>query len=54
MLVGGIWCAGGAVVTIITYQAAAAGGTYVVAWGAIIFGGIQFLRGLAARMSDPD
>jgi|GEM_PF-4327022 len=40
----------GCAVTFFSYQAAASsstGGTYVVAWGAIIFGGLQFLRGLA-------
>jgi hypothetical protein len=46
MIVGGIWCVGGTAVTIGTYTAASGGGTYVVAWGAIIFGGYQFLKGL--------
>ena len=49
MLVGGLWCIGGIVVTAMTYQAAVSspsGGTYFVAWGAILFGGIQFLKGL--------
>ncbi len=47
MLHGALWCIGGVAVTVLTYQAAApAGGRYVVAWGAIVFGGIQFLRGL--------
>ena len=49
MLVGALWCIGGTVVTVITYQAAAnhpGGGSYVVAWGAIIFGAFQFLRGV--------
>ncbi len=47
MVVGGLWCGGGIVVTLYTYAAASGGGTYVVAWGAILFGGIQFLRGVA-------
>lgn len=47
MLVGGLWCVGGLVVTIATMAAASGGGTYVVAWGAIIFGAIQFIRGAA-------
>lgn len=47
MIVGGAWCAGGTAVTIITYAAASGGGTYVVAWGAIVFGGWRFLKGLA-------
>jgi hypothetical protein len=49
MLFGALWCIGGIAVTAITYQAAAGGGggSYVVAWGAILFGAIQFFRGLA-------
>ena len=47
MLVGGLWCGGGIAVTAITYLNASGGGTYVVAWGAIIFGGFQFLKGLS-------
>jgi hypothetical protein len=49
MLFGGLWCVGGTAVTLGTYEAAAAGnghGGYVVAWGAVIFGAIQFVRGL--------
>jgi hypothetical protein len=42
---GAVWFLGGVVVTIATYALASGGGTYVVAWGAIIFGGIQFVRG---------
>jgi len=47
MVVGGLWCGGGIAVTLYTHAAAAGGGTYIVAWGAILFGGIQFLRGVA-------
>jgi hypothetical protein len=49
MFYGALWCIGGIVVTAFTYQAAsnAGGGKYVIAWGAIVFGGIQFLRGVA-------
>jgi hypothetical protein len=47
MLYGALWCLGGIVITALSYQAAAkAGGRYVLAWGAIVFGGIQFIRGL--------
>ncbi|MFW6169074.1 MAG: hypothetical protein ACODAD_01200 [Planctomycetota bacterium] len=48
MMYGALWCIVGTVVTVVTYSAAASGGggTYVVAWGAIVFGAIQFLRGL--------
>ncbi|QOV90146.1 hypothetical protein [Humisphaera borealis] len=52
MLVGGLICAVGLVITIGSYAAASSssgGGGYVVAWGAILFGGIRFFRGLAAR-----
>jgi hypothetical protein len=47
MLYGGLWCVGGTAVTIGTYlNASDGGGKYVVAWGAIVFGAIQFFRGL--------
>lgn len=51
MLFGALWCVGGTIVTVATYSAASDGGTYVVFWGAIIFGAIQFLRGLIQAMS---
>jgi hypothetical protein len=34
-------------VTIATYSSADPGGTYIVAWGAIVFGGMQMLAGMA-------
>jgi len=46
MTYGALWCVGGIAVTAITYRAASGGGTYVVAWGAIVFGALQFLHGL--------
>jgi len=49
MLHGGLWCLGGTLVTAVTYGMAASsssGGTYFVAWGAILFGGIQLLKGI--------
>lgn len=49
MLYGVLCFVGGAVVTVITYFAAAnspTGGRYTVAWGAILFGIFSFLRGL--------
>ncbi len=52
MLIGGLWCGGGLIVTIATYSAASGGGSYVVAWGAILFGGIQFMRGLGGYFAD--
>jgi hypothetical protein len=52
MLFGALWCIGGIAVTAITYSMASespGGGTFVIAWGAILFGFVQFLRGLTAR-----
>lgn len=46
MMFGALWCIGGIVVTVLTYSAASEGGGYVVAWGAIIFGAVQFFRGM--------
>lgn len=46
MLAGAMWCIGGIVVTAVTYAGASGGGTYVVAWGAIVFGAVQFFRGM--------
>jgi hypothetical protein len=47
MLVGALFCIGGIVVTAVTYSnASTSGGTYIVAWGPVLFGGFQFLKGL--------
>ena len=46
LIVGGLFLVGGIVVTVVTYAGAGPGETYVVAWGAILFGGFQFIRGL--------
>jgi uncharacterized protein YoaH (UPF0181 family) len=46
MLYGSLWAVGGTAVTIATYEAASEGGFFIVAWGAIIFGIIDFFRGL--------
>lgn len=46
MVVGGLWCLGGIAVTIGTYALASGGGTYTVAWGAILFGLFQFIKGV--------
>jgi hypothetical protein len=55
MIFGAIWCIGGILVTAITYsQATQSGGTYYVTWGAIIFGGIQFIQGLIQYSSSPE
>lgn len=48
---GGLWFAGGCLVTAVTYASAGdAGGKFFIAWGAVLFGGIQLLRGLAAYL----
>lgn len=47
-LSGALWCIGGIVVTTVTFVSAVnnpSGGIYVIAWGAIIFGGQRFLWG---------
>jgi hypothetical protein len=47
MLIGGGICGVGIVITAVTYSSASTGGgSYVVAWGAILFGGIRFIWGL--------
>ena len=46
MIKGGLWMGGGLLVTVISYLAAGPHGTYVVTWGAMLFGAIKFLRGL--------
>jgi hypothetical protein len=45
---GMLWCIGGIVVTAMTFSLAASsgGGIFIIAWGAILFGGLQFLQGL--------
>jgi hypothetical protein len=46
--VGAAWCVGGLLVTVISMAAASNGGTYLLAWGAIIFGAYDMIRGLVA------
>jgi hypothetical protein len=52
MVVGLALLLGGIAVTALTYQSAAAsgGGSYVVAYGPIIFGAIHFVRGVGESM----
>ena len=47
MLHGALWCIGGITVTAVTYSLASEGAPFIIAFGAIIFGAIQFFRGLA-------
>jgi hypothetical protein len=50
VLIGGLWCVGGIALTAVGYlQASQGGGGYVFAWGAIIFGFAQMMRGLTAK-----
>jgi len=51
MMVGGLICLVGTAATVMSYMAASSGGTYVVAWGAIVFGAIQFCYGLVDYMA---
>ena len=48
MGIGALFCIGGIIATVVTYSIASesGGGTYIIAWGPAIFGGIQFFRGL--------
>jgi uncharacterized protein YgiM (DUF1202 family) len=47
MILGGVICIIGIVVTVGTYSAASSGGgSYYVAWGAIVFGGYRFVTGI--------
>ena len=51
MKIGAVVCIIGIIITAVTYNMASGkGGTYVVAWGAIAFGALQFLRGLFNSM----
>lgn len=55
-MIGMAWLVGGLVVTLGTYMAAvnSGGGTYVITWGAILFGGIQAIRSIISysKISD--
>ncbi len=49
IVTGIIWAALGTAVTVITYVSSSEGGTYVFAWGAVLFGVIDIIAGLAGR-----
>jgi hypothetical protein len=54
MVIGGLLAVAGTIITIVTYSDAssdAEGGTYIVAWGPIIFGLILFFQGLIQNRS---
>jgi hypothetical protein len=47
-----VWCIGGILVTVFSYLSAARspyGGTYIVAWGAILYGIWRVFQGLSGR-----
>jgi hypothetical protein len=47
MVLGLLWFAGGGLVTWLTWEAATGGGYYVVAYGAIVGGALQFIVGIS-------
>ena len=52
---GALWCVGGTLFTALSYQMASehpGGGTYFIAWGALLFGGIQLLKGLGQLVAN--
>ncbi|MEZ4370352.1 MAG: hypothetical protein R3B07_05985 [Polyangiaceae bacterium] len=42
---GAGWLVVGVILTLISYFATGPGGTFIVTWGAILYGGIQFFKG---------
>lgn len=50
MLYGMLWCIGGLAFSYISYYLTEAGGRYVVATGAIVWGALQALKGLGAYL----
>ncbi|GEM_PF-1058896 len=48
MLFGLLWLVGGIIVTYVSYLISFGG--YIITWGAILFGAIQFLKGLFNRI----
>lgn len=49
MLLGAAICGVGLLITFGTMSSASNGGSYTIAWGAIIFGGIRFFKGLSNK-----
>jgi hypothetical protein len=46
VVAGALWCGGGIIATSIGHSMAGPGGGYLVFWGAIVFGGWRFMKGL--------
>ena len=47
LVVGALFLFGGLVLTVVTFAAASGGGTYVLAWGPMLYGLIRIMKGLA-------
>ena len=48
---GGLVAIIGGTITVVTYLGASAGESYVVAWGALLYGGFRLIRGLSKWLS---
>ena len=56
MRCGSVWIAGGVLVASLTYRTqdiAPGNGTYVVAWGLLVFGALEFCKGLSMAKAPP-
>jgi hypothetical protein len=51
MLIGGALFSIGLIITVVTLAAASSGGTYVLCWGPIIFGGYRMVTGFIGWIS---
>ncbi|MBS1581464.1 MAG: hypothetical protein JST66_04605 [Bacteroidetes bacterium] len=47
LLIGGLILVVGIAITVISYYKASGGGTYVVTWGAMLWGGMRLFKGLS-------
>lgn len=53
MVVGGFVCFVGLVVTLLSFAASSVTKIYLLAWGAIVFGAVQFIRGATQWAGEP-
>lgn len=51
MITGTVWLGGAIAITLGGYLFSPAGGTYYVLWGAMIYGGYRFFRGLGYKLN---
>jgi hypothetical protein len=51
MLIGGLWIAGGLLITFGTYALASNGGTYFITYGPVIYGVYRFIRGIVKTVN---